>query len=1175
MRYAMGGKDSIFTMLIDALANIIEDSGCVAEFWGKLDQGEDATLGIVSSARPLFVAARFAKDPQPTLVVIPGDDAAQAFARTLSTFVGEDAVCLYPERSDKPQLGQPSDPQEIALRMRAADALRSCDPLIVVAPARALIRNIAPPDQDISRPIRLHVGAEPEIDGASDDAVDALIHELEAHGYQNTGELDGPGTFASHGGQIDVYPGNLDYPVRIDFFGDEIEEIRRVVPSTGQMISSLQEVDIYSVTELPTDPASIASARKAIEKAALTNKAIRDALEKMEGGLRFDGSEILLPYFYPKSATLGAYVGKDALTCLIEPRASFDDMSHAFDEVAETFKGTYLNPDGLYCAPANVDFGHGTRATFMSIMQTGAALDDEVPVKRVNIGRSPDKMFGKLRNWVDAGNVCLFSAPSFRVRKDIELELVDHNLPIQERLDSINAKSAPLEKGVVSIVDVDIPLGMVIPKAKLVMLSLEDLKGSRHQGSGKRSVDVTDITFPYSLGDYVVHEIYGIAYFKGLVLREVDGVERDYLELDYAQDDKLFLPVEQFDKVTRYVGPEGHNPKITRLDSTDWSRAITKARKATRKLAFDLIEVYSRRATAKGFKFNVSTPWMQQMEEDFPYEETPDQLAAIEDVKADMRSDHPMDRLVCGDVGFGKTEVAVRAAFIAAQNKKQVMVLCPTTILAQQHYTSFKDRLEAFDMRVEVISRFSTPAKQKQVLEDFAEGKVDVLIGTHRLLSRDVNPSDLGLVIIDEEQRFGVSHKEQFKNLREYVDILTLSATPIPRTMQMAVSGVRDFSLILTPPRDRLPVKVHVGEWDPDIVSAAIRQELSRNGQVYYVSNRVKTIEDALQRVLDAAPEARVGLAHGKMSKDELERVMEDFSAGEIDVLVATTIIESGIDNPHTNTLIIEDAQRLGLAQMYQLKGRVGRSNVQAYAYFMFPEEIPLTEDAQARLEALSEEADLGSGMRIAMRDLEIRGAGNLLGAEQSGNMSAVGFDLFSQMLNQAVVDAREGGAAASLQAKSASDITVNIPGHMYISSDYVPNIDERVLWYRRIASSLTEDELIALEKDMEKVYPDMPQATKNLYAKERLRAYAGAHKATNISISAGTLSIEGIDVSRQQMIALMRKGARYIPDKKKLIVSLRKAAIVQDADDESLALKITEFLHGIYNDSDSDQGEE
>ena len=650
----------------------------------------------------------------------------------------------------------------------------------------------------------------------------------------------------------------------------------------------------------------------------------------------------------------------------------------------------------------------------------------------------------------------------------------------------------------------------------------------------------------------------------------MDGVERDYLELDYAEGDKLFLPIEQFDKVTRYVGPEGTEPKITRLDSTDWSRAMQRARKATRKLAFDLVDVYARRAAAKGHALCVDTPWMHQLEESFPYQETPDQARAIEDVLADMASKRPMDRLVCGDVGFGKTEVAIRAAFAAAQNGKQVMVLCPTTILAQQHYASFKERLAPFKVRVDVLSRFRTPAQQKESLEGFAKGEVDVLVGTHRLLSRDVNPHDLGLVIIDEEQRFGVGHKEQFKNLRESVDVLTLSATPIPRTMQMATSGVRDMSLILTPPDDRLPVKVHVGEWDPDVVSDAIRYELARKGQVYYVSNRVKTIREAEDRVHAVAPEARVGVAHGKMSKDELERAMEDFAAGEVDVLVATTIIESGIDNPHTNTLIIEDAQRLGLSQMYQLKGRVGRSSTQAFAYFMFPEEAYLTEEAHARLMALSDNQDLGSGMRIALKDLEIRGAGDILGAEQSGNMSAVGFDLFSQLLNQAVEEVRESPEGTVAARPDLSDITVNIPGRTYLSDEYLPDIAERVLWYRRVASACTVDDVDALEERMASEHPGEPAEARTLFQKARLRAFAAARGITNVSVSAGKLNVEGAAFDRSQRIRLKRSGGRYLPEKKKAIIPLLKVTS-SDASDAELAGDVLRYLSSVWEGEPSD----
>ncbi|MEG0477567.1 MAG: helicase-related protein, partial [Raoultibacter sp.] len=510
-------------------------------------------------------------------------------------------------------------------------------------------------------------------------------------------------------------------------------------------------------------------------------------------------------------------------------------------------------------------------------------------------------------------------------------------------------------------------------------------------------------------------------------------------------------------------------------------------------------------------------------------------------VKGDMQSAKPMDRLVCGDVGFGKTEVALRAAFKATQSDKQVMVLCPTTILAQQHYSNFKDRFAHFGVVVEVLSRFRTPAQQKAALEGFAEGSVNVLVGTHRLLSRDVNPHDLGLVIVDEEQRFGVGHKEQMKNLRESIDVLTLSATPIPRTMQMSLSGVRDMSLILTPPDDRLPVEVHVGEWDPDVVAGAIARELERGGQVYYVSNRVRSIDDAVARVAAAAGEARIGVAHGQMSKEELERVMEDFSAGELDVLVATTIIESGIDNPHTNTLVIEDSQRLGLAQMYQLKGRVGRSTTQAYAYFMFPENLSLTEEATARLMAINEHKDLGSGMRIAMRDLEIRGAGSLLGAEQSGNMSAVGFDLFAQMLAQAVNETREGKpGAGEMMPASLSDITVNVPAHTYLPEEYIPDADERVLLYRRIASADTVAAVGELFETVLASHPEMPQATKNLFDKARIKAFANENGIKTITCVGGKLNIDPIAIGREKLTALRRYGVRYMPQTKKLSLPLR-----------------------------------
>lgn len=1135
-------------MLIDALTFTLERSGCLDGFWGKLDEGGDATLGIANSARPFLVAARFAHRPQTTLVVVAGEDAATAFTRSVAAYLGDDRVVQFSERSDHPFSPKPSEPAQVARRMAGAHALANGHEVIVVASARALVRTLPPADAETFVPLRLAVAddASEHDDAAGVDTFEEVSAALEERGYRNTGELDGPGTFAVRGGTIDVFPGNLIYPVRLDFFGDDLEEIRRIVPTTGQTIATLDEVEVFPVIEFSASAKTLSRARVKLARLAKTNSALRDILEKMDGGLRFDGSDALLPYLYDSVSTLGDYLRPGALTTLVEPRSLFDDMSHVYDDAVGRAKGSGIAVRGLYVEPTEVNFGTGQRATYESIMHVGGQRDDELAVKRVEVAGHPDKLYGRLRTLVEGGYTTVFSAPNPRSRQDMELAFVDQGLSIQEVLDDAvvrrtaeTAKSR-LRKGVVNVVDVDIPLGMIIPKAKLALVGISDTQGSSSARS-HRQVDITEITFPYQPGDYVVHAAHGVAHFKELVRRDVDGTARDYLLLEYAEGDKLYVPVEQLDRVTRYVGPEGASPRLTRLNTADWSRAMRKARAATKKLAFDLVDVYTRRATVRGYRFGPDTGAQREMEEAFPYQETPDQLSAIADVKADMESSKPMDRLVCGDVGFGKTEVALRAAFKATQDGKQVMVLCPTTILAQQHYMNFRERFDPFGVRVEVLSRFRTPAQQEEALSGFADGRVGVLVGTHRLLSRDVNPCDLGLVVIDEEQRFGVGHKEQLKNLRESIDVLTLSATPIPRTMQMSLSGVRDMSLILTPPDERRPVEVHVGEWDPDLVSAAIRRELARKGQVYYVSNRVRSIEEAVRRVAAAAGEARVGVAHGQMGKDDLERVMENFVAGELDVLVATTIIESGIDNPHTNTLIIEDSQRLGLAQMYQLKGRVGRSSTQAYAYFMFPEKVSLTEEAMARLTALDEHQDLGSGMRIAMRDLEIRGAGSLMGAEQSGNMSAVGFDLFAQMLAQAVNSTREGdlGALESLPP-ALSDITVNVPGHAYLSEDYVPDADERVLWYRRIASAATEQAVEDVAADLVGKRPDMPQAAKNLLEKARIKAFANEHHLRTVSVTGGRLVVEPIDVSRDRMTGLRRAGGRYLSDKRKLQLPLR-----------------------------------
>lgn len=1128
-------------MLIDMLSASLAKSGALDDAWAKLDSGQDATVGVASSARPFLVAARFAADPRATLVVAAGEEAADTFARTVGAFVGEERVLRLPDYEGNPfSLDAPPQPRLHGRRLEALWSLQQGKPAVVVASARALLRRIAPAKEEVARPLALVAGSDLSEEPQRGIACfEDLEHCLVSMGYENSGKLDGPGTFSVQGGAIDVFPGNLAYPVRLDFFGDELDEIRRFLPSTGQTISSLKQVDIFPVREFAQTDAALLRAKRAISKSAETNAAQRELLERLEDDSH-ELPDLMAAYLLEKTAAVGDYLSADALTVLIEPRSLVDDALHAYDELSKRCVGTSIPVSDLYMGPNELDFGANPRATYVSIMRVGVQLDSELVVKRVDVAGDPEKLFGRLRSLAEMGFTVVFSVPHFRARQEMKLSLVDLGIPINEVLDVVGDASPKLKRGQVNIVDVDIPLGMIFPAAKMALVSLSDAQGA--MATRKRSrIDVTEITFPFKPGDYVVHAAHGVAFFRDIVRQDVGGSERDYLLLEYAEGDKLYVPVEQLDRVTRYVGPEGSSPRLTRLNTSDWSRAMAKARKATKQLAFDLVDVYTRRASTQGYRYREDTPWQHEMEESFPYQETPDQLAAIADIKADMQSPRPMDRLVCGDVGFGKTEVALRAAFKATQDNKQVMVLCPTTILAQQHYSTFKDRFEPFGVKVEVLSRFRTPAQQKQALADFSEGTVSVLVGTHRLLSRDVNPHDLGLVIIDEEQRFGVAHKEQLKNMRESIDVLTLSATPIPRTMQMGLSGVRDMSLILTPPDDRRPVEVHVGEWDPDVVSDAIRREMARGGQIYYVSNRVRSIDEAVKRVQAAAGEARVGVAHGKMTKEQLEDVMENFAAGELDVLVATTIIESGIDNPHTNTLIIEDSQRLGLAQMYQLKGRVGRSSTQAYAYFLFPDNIPLTEEAVARLTALGEHTDLGSGMRVAMRDLEIRGAGSLLGAEQSGNMSAVGFDLFAQMLSTAVNNAREGNSSAKeFLPPALSDIVVNVPDHTYFPEEYLPDADERVLYYRKIASADTIDAVNDIYEELLAKHPEMPQASVNQFEKARLKAFANEHGIKLISVSAGKLTVEPFALTKSQASSLRRKAGRYLADKKKMAVPLR-----------------------------------
>ena len=1127
-------------MLIHRIADQLATAAEFRDIERNLATSQDATLGIAQSARPLAIAALYARRPRPCVVVVAGEDAAQRMAQALSAYVGLDQVERIPLRADLPWSDKNPDDAAVGARCRALARLKRGEPCLAVASARALLRCVPPVGSDYFMPLSFEIGQE-----ASFEEVPSKLLYL---GYTAQGAVDGPGTFHVHGDLVDVWPAQSTGPVRLEFFGDEIDAIRTLVPSTGQTIGQVTDVELFPARELALAPKAIDRCRRKLYQASQDDDELARHMEMLSQGILFPEVDRYLPSLYATTTGPLAHVAPNALMVLAEPRSLFDDATRYYDEVAVLARNAKASLDGLYLKPAEMDFGTQQRLTLVSIMRAGGGATSELRVQQPDVAGGA-RLVRRLDSLRHMGYATVFAIPDGEARRAMKITLTDEHIPIVESLASspenrgscipewAGVAHEPLARGPITVTDAPIPAGVVVPDARLAVISSADLQSRMAKHGRRKNIDVTDITFPFKPGDYVVHATHGIAHFTAIVRKEVAGKERDYFQLEYAGSDKLFVPFEQVDRLTRYVGPDSEAPRLTRLNSADWSRATTKARKAAKALAFDLVDLYTRRAAARGFAFSPDTAWQRQMEEGFPYEITADQAAAIQDIKADMEAPKPMDRLLCGDVGFGKTEVALRAAFKATQDGKQVMVLCPTTILAQQHYQTFFERFADFDVEVEVLSRFRTAKQQKKALEGFAAGTVQVLVGTHRLLSSDVNPHDLGLVIVDEEQRFGVQHKEHLKNLREQVDVLTLSATPIPRTMQMAMSGVRDMSLIKTPPAGRIPVKVHVGEWDEDVVSSAIRLELARGGQVYYVSNRVKTIDEAVQRVMSVAPEARVGVAHGKMSPHEVENVMQQFVTGEVDVLVATTIIESGIDNPHTNTLIIEDSQRLGLAQLYQLKGRVGRGRQQAYAYFMFPPDVPLTPEATDRLLAIGEFTDLGSGMRIAMRDLEIRGAGSLMGAEQHGNLSSVGFDLYTQMLGEAVAQAR-GEEPAD---EAATTVTINLPVDYYFSEEYLPDVDKRVLMYRKLAALTDLEGVDALERQCVESYGELPEAARNLFTRARIRIRADRLGVTSVGAAVGKITLAGAEVPKPVFDAWRKKGAQVFAKTGKVNYPLRK----------------------------------
>ncbi len=977
----------------------------------RLDRFQDFSSALPARARvsepalPLLLAALHEQLDRAVSVLVPEDADARDVAEAASWYVGAERVALLPSRGVRWDSGLRPPPHLVGERARALDVLEQGG--LVVVSATALAEGM-PPAAERPAPIRLQPGEE--------HGLETLTEELALAGYERVERAEERGQFAVRGDLVDVFPTTGREPLRVEFFGDEIEQVRAFSPFTQRALHDVDDAFVYPAAERRVELAELELAPDDDELPRLPN----DLVSPLRGG---------------------------------------PDLVWEPKDVREVWVEEGLAPVSL--------------AGVTELEQLPAAQPFAFEAQRPAIAaRGLSEAENELSAFVRAGHRVVVAFPhrgealrTQNLLRRVEADLLEEGQILTEDPQARFAIS-PARRGFVWR---DLNL-VLLPDTQVFRRRAPRPEAAR---IGRALQSFADLR----TGDHVVHEDHGVGKLLGFETKTVAGVTRDYLFLAFRGEDRLYVPHEQIGKVSRYIGTDARAPALSKLGGKAWQNLKTRARESVRELAGELLALYAQRQSAPGVPYDLRNEWLQRLEAEFPYRETPDQERAIEEVKEDLEAPRPMDRLVCGDVGFGKTEVAVRAAFAAAVNDKQVMMLAPTTILAEQHWNTFRNRFRDFPVRVEMVSRFRKPAEQRQTLRDFSEGKVEVLIGTHRVLSRDVIPKDLGLVILDEEQRFGVAQKELLRSLRLEVDVLALSATPIPRTLHMSLSGLRDISIIETAPQGRRPIRTTVSEYDEEIVRLALGREASRGGQSFYLHNRVETIDEAAAKLQQLCPDLRFLIAHGQMRERELEEKMHAFLRGDADVLVSTTIIESGLDIPQANTLIIERADALGLAQLYQIRGRVGRSDVTAHAYLFYPDATELSPEARARLATLADHTELGSGFAIAMRDLEIRGAGNLLGDEQSGHVAALGFELYVELLGEAVAELQGQRRVAVRPVRVDARIDAYVPA-TYIESEAL-----KIDLHRRLALAESEDELRELHAAVEDRYGEVPEPVEHLFA--------------------------------------------------------------------------------------------
>jgi transcription-repair coupling factor (superfamily II helicase) len=1123
------------TGLLDALA---PDPAVTAvlERVGRPELDLSAPAGL----RPFLIAAVAARAHRPVLAVTATSREAEDLVSALQSVLPDDSVVHYPAWETLPHERLSPRADTVGRRLAVLRRLRhprDDDPAsgpvsVVVAPVRSVLQPQVPGLGDLE-PVELRTG---------DEAVfDDVVRRLSAIAYSRVDMVERRGEFAVRGGIIDVFPPTEEHPLRVEFWGDTVEEVRWFKVADQRSL----EIAEHGLWAPPCREILLTDeVRAKARELATAHPALAEMLDKVAEGVAVEGMESLAPALVGHMTLLLDELPAGTHVMLCDPERIRTRAADLVRTSEEFLDASWAAAAGGGKAP--VDLGAASLRTIAEVRSHALELgtpwwsvspfvaDEELdPItedggsvvssaRAVNAYRGDTKhALDDIRSWLRAGSGVVVLTEGHGPAQRLVEVLRGEDVPA--KLDP--SLDAPPERGVVHVSTGSLLTGFTADLLHLVVLTETDLAGQRTTTKDMRRLPSKrrNVVDPLQLkpGDYVVHEQHGVGKYVDMVQRTVAGATREYLVVEYAPSkrgqpgDRLYVPTDALDQVTRYSG--GEQPTLDKMGGGDWQKRKGRARKAVREIAAELIRLYAARMSAPGHQFGPDTPWQRELEDAFAYVETPDQLAAINEVKDDMEQSHPMDRVICGDVGYGKTEIAVRAAFKAAMDGKQVAVLVPTTLLAQQHFSTFSERFSSFPVTVKALSRFQTHSEQRHIVAGLADGSVDVVIGTHRLLQPSVQFKDLGLVVVDEEQRFGVEHKEFLKRLRTSVDVLTMSATPIPRTLEMSITGIREMSVIQTPPEERHPVLTFVGAYDEKQIAAAVRRELLRDGQVFYIHNRVESIERAAARLRDIVPEARVQTAHGQMHEHELERIMLAFWEREFDVLVCTTIVENGLDVSNANTLIVERGDLLGLSQLHQLRGRVGRSRDRAYAYFLYPPDRPLTEEAHDRLATIAQHTDLGAGMHVAMKDLEIRGAGNLLGGEQSGHIAAVGFDLYVRLVGEAVAEFK------GETADDAADVKVDLPVDAHLPHDYVPGERLRLEAYKKIAAAHTDDDLTAVRAELRDRYGELPPAVENLMAVASFRAHARQLRLTDVAMQGKYVRFAPLELRESQTVRLQR----------------------------------------------------